>query len=142
MGQTSSSMETRLKRHHSRQPPRRMARNARPDGYIQRFHVEILAADLTNIQADHTEEHYIHILKASGPAGFNNLPGCPGRFKLFWWRYSTARAQKAETGMCTDLSAQGANQAGWNAGDLCTDCTGVLVATLRGSLLPCLNTAL
>ena len=43
MGQTSSSMETRLK-HHSRQPPRRMARDLRLYGHIQRFQVEILAA--------------------------------------------------------------------------------------------------
>ena len=96
VGQTSSSLETRLK-HHSRQPPRRMARDLRLYGHIQRFQAEILAVGLTNVQADDTEESYIKIFKASGPAGYNNLPGCPGRSRLFWWRYSTAKAQKAKT---------------------------------------------
>ena len=59
--------------------------------------MEVLAAGLTNVQADDTEERYIEIFKASGPAGYNNLPGCPGRSKLFWWRYSTAKARKAKT---------------------------------------------
>ena len=92
MGQTSSSMETRLK-HHIRQPPRRMARDLRLYGHIQRFQVEILAAGLTNVQADDTEEHYIEIFKASGPAGYNNLPGCPGRTKLFWWQMARRQSR-------------------------------------------------
>ena len=89
-------MQNRLEQH-SRQPPRRMARDLRMYGQIQRFHVEILAAGLTNVQADDTEEHYIKIFKASGPAGYNNLPGCPGRSRLFWWRYSGAKAGKAKS---------------------------------------------
>lgn len=85
MGQTCCGMQARLKQH-SRQPPRRMARDLRLYGPISRFQVEILAQGLTNIQADKKEEDYIEIFKASGPAGYNNLPGCPGRSKLFWWR--------------------------------------------------------
>ena len=95
MGQTSSSMETRLK-HHGRQPPRRMARDLRLYGHIQRFHVEILAAGLTNVQADDTEERYIEIFKASGPTGYNNLPGCPAKSRLFWWRYSNANIRRTK----------------------------------------------
>ena len=90
MGQTCRGMQARLKQHR-RQPPRRMARDLRLYGRISRFQVEILAQGLTNIQADKTEERYIEIFKASGPAGYNNLPGCPGRSKLFWWRYSRKR---------------------------------------------------
>ena len=51
------------------QPPRRMACNLRRYGHITRFQVEILAAGLTNIQPDESEELYIKIFKASGPAG-------------------------------------------------------------------------
>ena len=84
VGQTSGSMQHRLKQH-SRQAPRRMARDLRLYGHISRVQVEILAQGLTNIQADDTEERYIKMFKASGPAGYNNLPGCPGRTKMFWW---------------------------------------------------------
>ena len=66
---------------HGRQPPRCMARDVRLYGHILRFQVEILAAGLTNVQADNTEEHYIKIFRASGPAGYNNLPGCPWAIK-------------------------------------------------------------
>ena len=69
----------------------RTSRDLRMYGNIQRFQVEILAAGLTSLQlaslqTDDTGEHYINIFKASGPAGYNNLPGCPGRSRLFWWR--------------------------------------------------------
>ena len=104
MGQTSSSMETRLK-HHSRQPPRRMARDLRLYGRIER-QVEILAAGLTNVQADDTEESYIKIFKASGPAGYNNLPGCPGRSRLFWWRSQHSKSTEGKD-TYTDLHAKG-----------------------------------
>eukprot|EP00891_Asterochloris_glomerata_P000970 jgi/Astpho2/970/fgenesh1_pg.00016_%23_142_t len=70
-------------------------RDLRLYGPISRFQVEILAQGLTNIQADETEERYIKIFKASGSAGYNNLPGCPGQSKMFWWRYSAA--QRAHT---------------------------------------------
>ena len=62
VGQTPS-MQHRLK-HHSRQPPRQMAHDLRLYGNIQRFRVEILAAGLTNVQADDTEEDYIKVFKA------------------------------------------------------------------------------
>ena len=103
MGQTSKSMQSRLRQHGS-QPPRRMACDLKQYGHIQRFQVEILAAGLTNIQAHHTEEHYIKIL-ASGPTSYNNLPGCPGRCKLFL-TLQQGRCRRDKD--ITDRNAQGA----------------------------------
>ena len=58
-GQTSR-IQDRL-RQHSRQPPRCMVHDLRLTGQIARFQVEILAAGLTNVDADKTDEHYIRI---------------------------------------------------------------------------------
>ena len=51
-----------------------MARDLRLYGRIQRFQVEILAAGLTNVQADDTEESHIKIFKALGPTGYKICP--------------------------------------------------------------------
>ena len=80
--QTSKSMQQRL-RQRSRQCPGRMAHDLSLYGHSQRFQVEILAAGLTNLQVEDKTKHYTGILKASGPTGYNDLPGCPGRSKLF-----------------------------------------------------------
>ena len=102
--QTSHSVQHWL-RQHGRQPPRRMVRDLVRYGHIQRFQVDILAAGLTIVQADNTEEDYIRIFKALGPAGYNNLPGCPGRSRMFWWRHSTATAQQKLRGQMHGLES-------------------------------------
>jgi predicted GIY-YIG superfamily endonuclease len=63
---------------HAARPPRRMADDARAhQPFNQHFNLDVLATCATQAQADSLEAHFILLLKATGPMGYNDLPGAP-----------------------------------------------------------------
>lgn len=73
---SSVSFDARM-RAHRRSPPKRMQQDASAGPFQELFEVEILERCSSEAHARHLEGKLIRQFAATGPRGYNNLPGTP-----------------------------------------------------------------